>query len=172
MKTPKLTATILAALLAPAWAGAQKLDLNFPNLAAQAKEKAEVDLDGQALTTAMQMAKGKSEKAEAALSSVQGVYVRHYTFASDGAYRDSDLDPLRKQVEGNSAWSRIINVKEPKESTQIYLLKSGGFLVVNAEAKEVNVVEILGSIDLAHMQELVNSTIKYDLKAAAEGAKQ
>ena len=177
-----LTATAMAALLVPAWVAAQELKLDFPNLAAQAKEKAEVDLDSSAISAALAMAAGKNEKAGAlaksnALSGITAVHVRHYEFAAEGAYKDSDLDPVRQQAGGSSAWSRIVNVTEPKESTQIYMLKGdsgpGGLLVINSEAKEVNVVEILGTIDLAHLQEVVKSSISYDLKAAAAGqAKQ
>lgn len=177
MNIQTVPATILAALALPAWAAAQNipqtLDLNFPNLAAQAKEKAEVDLDESALAAAAKLAGGKKLNAEA-LSGVKGVHVRHYEFAAEGAYKDSDLDPLRQQAAGNQAWSRIINVKEAKESTQIYILKAdggpGGLLVINAEAKEVNIVEILGSVDLAHLQEVVKSSISYDLKASAGAA--
>ena len=168
---------ILATLIAPAWAAAQNapkaLDLNFPNLAAQAKEKAEVDLDADALAGAAQMVKAQKGVADA-LSGVKGVHVRHYEFAAEGAYKDSDLDSLRSKVAADSSWSRIINVKEPKESTQIFLLKGentlGGLLVINAEAKEVNVVEVLGNVDLSRLQEVVKSSISYDLKASAAHA--
>jgi hypothetical protein len=149
----------------------QVLDLNFPNFAAQAKKKAEVDLDASTLAGALQMA-GKKD-AEGALSGVKAVHVRNYEFAAAGAYKDSDLDPLRRQVAANSAWSRFLNVKEEHESTEIFFLQPqgndpGGFLLISAEAKEVTVVEILGTIELSHMQELVKSTISYDLKASAK----
>jgi Domain of unknown function (DUF4252) len=153
-----------AALLFSVAAAAQKLNLDFPNLAAQAKEKAEVDLDAAALTVLGQMPQTKG-----ALSGVSGVFVRHYEFAAAGAYSDSDLDPLRRQVEGDAAWSRIVSVKEAGESTQIFALKTGGapggLLVISAEPKEVTVVEILGTVDLAHLQEVVKSAIKFDLKS-------
>lgn len=170
MKT--LTVIAVAAFLAPAWAVAQNsgpaLDLNFPNLAAKASKKAEVDVDGNSLALA-------GRETANALAGVKGVHVRHYEFAEGGTYPASDLDPLRRQVEADSAWSRIVNVKEDGESTQIYILKTdsgpGGLLVISAEAKEVNVVEVLGTVDLAHMQELVKSTISYDLKAAGASGK-
>jgi hypothetical protein len=163
----KTFATAAAALLFSVAAASQKLNLDFPNLAAQAREKAEVDLDAAALT-----ALGQKRQGESALSGVTGVFVRHYEFAAAGAYSDSDLDPLRRQVEGDAAWSRIVNVKESGESTQIFALKTGGapggLLVIAAEPKEVTVVEILGTIDLNHLQEVVKSTIKFDLKSLGE----
>jgi hypothetical protein len=171
MKT--LTVTVMAAFLLPAFAAAQDLKLDFPNLAAKAKKKAEIDLDAAALAQASALA-GEKKAPAAALSGLKGVHVRNYEFAEAGAYADSDLDPLRQQVAGNSAWSRIINVKEEHESTQIYILKAnggpGGLLVIAAEAKEVSVVVVLGTIDLAHLQEVVQSSISYDLKASAANA--
>ena len=44
--------------------------------------------------------------------------------------------------------------------------KPGGFLLISAEPKELTVVHVVGSIDLASLQEVVNSTIHYDLKGA------
>jgi hypothetical protein len=172
MKT--LTATIMAAFLVPAFVAAQDLTLDFPNLAAKAKEKAEVDLDAATLAQAGALAGGKQGTA-GALSGLKAVHVRNYEFAEAGAYADSDLDPLRRQVAGNSAWSRIVNVKEEHESTQIYILKAadnqpGGLLVISAEAKEVTVVEVLGTVDLSRLQEVVKSSISYDLKASAANA--
>ena len=168
----KTFAIAAAALLFSVAAAAQKLNLDFPNLAAQAKEKAEVDLDSAALS-----ALGQKPETKGALSGVTGVFVRHYEFAAAGAYSDSDLDPLRRQVEGDAAWSRFVSVKESGESTQIFALKiggaPGGLLVISAEPKEVTVVEILGTVDLSHLQEVVKSTIKFDLKSpGGEGPKE
>jgi hypothetical protein len=179
-------AAVLAALMLPAFAisqersaptaGAQKLNLDFPDLAAKAREKAEVDLDaaalGQARQLAGQAADGKAKEAVNALSGVNGVHVRHYEFADANAYSDSVLDPLRKQVSANPAWSRIISVKEKNENTEIFIMvpgavPAGGLLVISAEAKEVNVVEILGTVELGRLKELVKSSISYDLKASA-----
>ena len=160
------TFVIGAAALVFSMAGAaQKLNLDFPNLAAQAKEKAEVNLDGAALA-----ALGQKPETKNAFSGVTAVFVRHYEFAAAGAYSDSDLDPLRSQVKRDPNWSPMVNVKESGESTQIFMLKTGGtpsgLLVVSAEPKEVTVVEILGTGDLAHLQEVVKSTIIYDLKSS------
>jgi hypothetical protein len=169
-----LTATVITALALPVFAAAQKLDLDFPNLAAAATEKAEVDVDGSTLAQAAALAGGKAGPADA-LSGVKGVHVRHYAFATEGAYKDSELEPLRKHVAADSAWSRIVNVKEEHGSTQIYILKTdsgpGGLLVISSEAKEVNVVEVLGTIELSRLKEVVDSSIKYDLQAAANAAK-
>ena len=158
-------------------AAAQKLDLNFPNLAAAAKEKAEVDLDGDTLAAARGIAGAKAPAG--AFSGVKKFMCGTTSFGAPGAYANSEIDPLRKQVAADASWSRIVSVQEKNESTQVYLLKPGadsastspgGLLVIATEPKEVTVVELLGSVDLAHLarlQELVQSSISYDLKSAA-----
>jgi len=142
----------------------QTLDVNLDALAAKAKEKAEVTLEGSLLTQALQSA---PDKVKSAVANVTRILVRHYEFEKTGAYADTDLDGLRQQV---STWSRILNVKEEHESTEIYMLskegKPAGFLLIAAEPKELTVVHVVGSIDLASLKEVVNSTIHYDLKSA------
>jgi hypothetical protein len=160
-----LTAMFCLALSLPA--RAQGVDINLDSLSAKAKEKAEVTLEGSLLTQALQKA---PEKVKGAVANVSRVVVRHYEFATDGQYADSDLEAIRKQVSNSAGWSRVINVKEEHESTEIYMLsqngKTAGFLLISAEPKELTVVHIVGSIDLASLQAVVKSTISYDLKSA------
>jgi hypothetical protein len=147
-------------------ARSQGLDINLDTLAAKAKEKAEVTLEGSLLTQALQQA---PEKAKGVVANVSRVVVRHYEFATTGQYADSDLAAIRKQV---ATWSRVINLKDEHESTEIYMLsqdgKPGGFLLIAAEPKELTVVHIVGSVDLASLRAVVESTIHYDLKAAGQ----
>lgn len=161
MKT-LLTATLGLAMLASA--SAQTLDLNLDALAAKAQDKAEITLEGPLLVQALQMA---PDKVKGAIANVTRVVVRHYEFAQTGQYADTDLDAVRKQV---SSWSHLLSVKEEHESTEIYMLsqdsKPAGFLLISAEPKELTVVHVVGSIDLASLKEVVNSTIHYDLKSA------
>ena len=104
--------------------------------------------------------------------------MRHYEFDQPGQYSDADLEAIRKQASSGSGWSRILNVKQEHESVEIYILKtspggkSAAFLLIAAQPKELTVVHVVGSIELASLQEVVNSTIHYDLKSkpAAEPA--
>jgi len=167
MKT-LLTVTFALALLP---AGAQTLDINLDALSAKAKDKAEITLEGPLLTQALQAAPDKVKGVAANLSRL---LVRHYEFAQTGQYSDADLDGIRKQVSSGTGWSRILNSKEEHESVEIYMLtsqgsKPGGFLLIAAEQKELTVVNVVGSIDLtslASLQEVVKSTIAYDLSTA------
>jgi len=147
-------------------ARSQGLDINLDTISAKAKEKAEVTLEGSLLAQALQAAPAN---VKSAVANVSRVVVRHYEFATTGQYADSDLNGIRKQV---STWSRVINVKEEHESTEIYMLsqdaKPAGFLLIAAEPKELTVVHVVGSVDLASLRAVVNSTIHYDLKSAGE----
>jgi hypothetical protein len=154
----------LTVALVPAWG--QKLELQFDKLAAKARQKTEVDLDRSAIGLFLKNSGAKG--LDSVLSGVTGVAVRNYEFDQAGAYSDTDLELLRKQVAGAAGWSRIINVKEDRESTEIYMFSQGdtpgGFLIISAEPKELTVVHVQGTIQLAQLQELVQSSIKFDLK--------
>ena len=161
MKT-LLTVTFGLSLLIPA--GAQTIDINLDKLAAKAKEKAEITLDGSMLAEALKTA---PEKVKGSISNVSRLTLRHYEFEKPGEYADADIEAIRKQASSSSGWSRILSSKEEHESVDIFMLnqggKPGGFLLVAAEEKELTVVYVVGSIDLASLQEVVKSTIKYDL---------
>ena len=107
------------ALSAPA--RAQGLDINLDTLSAKAKEKAEVTLEGSLLAQALQIAPAN---VKSAIANVTRVVFRHYEFATESrAVLDPDLDAIRKQV--SDPWSRLLNVKEEHESTEIYMLTQG-----------------------------------------------
>jgi hypothetical protein len=160
--TTFITTMFCLALSTPA--RSQGLDINLDTVSARAKEKVELTLEGPLLARALQTARSN---VKTAIANVSRVVVRHYEFEDTGQYSDTDLEAIRKQV---ANWSRVINVKEERESTEIYMLsqdgKPAGFLLISAEPKELTVVHVVGSIDLASLRAVVNSTIKYDLKTA------
>jgi hypothetical protein len=157
--------TLLTMLFVAVLAPAQALDINLDALGAKAKDKAEITLEGALLTQALQMAPAKVKDS----AKISRILLRHYEFEKSGQYSDADLESVRKQVSNNS-WSRILNVKEEGESTEIYMSmgsdgKPAALLPITAEAKELTMVHVVGSIDLASLKEVVNSTIHYDLKS-------
>jgi hypothetical protein len=172
-----VVAAVLAGMALAPFAGAQKLELKFEAIAAKASQKAEVDLDGGLLKLATQYGLSKKDKDGKSpvgdlLSGVQEVHVRHYEFAKAGAYSDQDLEPLRKQVSEGAGWSRVLNVKEKDESAEIFVQSQGGkvgsCLILAAEAKELSVVYLMGTLTLAQMKELVDSNVMYNLAALAD----
>jgi hypothetical protein len=151
-------------------ARSQGLDINLDTLSSKAKEKAEVTLEGSLLAQVLQAAPAN---VKSAVANVSRVVVRHYEFEKAGQYSDTDLDGVRKQVSNGAGWSRVLNVKEEHESTEVYMLtsqdgKPTGFLLISAEPKELTVVNVVGTVDLASLRAVVNSTIHYDLKSAGQ----
>jgi hypothetical protein len=156
---------LVATFSLAAWA--QTTDFNLDAVAARAKDKAEVTLEGPLLQQALQMAPPTLKDK---LGTVKKVVIRHYEFAELGQYADSDLDNIRSVTSRGPDWARIINVNEEKQRVEIYTqsqdAKITGLLLMVAQPKEVTVVQVEGSIDVASLQELVKSTIHYDLKSA------
>lgn len=154
---------ILAVALAPAWG--QKLDFNFDNLAAKARDKAEVSIEGPLLDILKNKTSAKGT--DGVFANVTGLFIRNYEFAKAGEYTEADLASLRKQVAGAPGWSRIINVKDGDETSEIYQYSAGGKpagFLISAEPKELTVVQIEGSVQLAQLHELVESSVQFDLK--------
>ncbi len=149
-------------------ASAQKLDLKLDPLAAKAADKAEVDLDGALLKLALQHGVSHDDF----LSGVREIHVRHYEFEKAGSWSDKDLEPLRKQVSEASGWSRVLNVKEDGENTEVFVLSQGGkvgsCLIVAAEAKQLSVVYLMGTLTVAQMKHLVDSDSLDSLTDLAE----
>lgn len=127
------------------------------SLAAKASRKTVVDLDGGVLGSAKQ----KFQMGDHMPATLEEVHVRNYEFSKPGGYSDQDLEPLRKQLGAGSGWSRIINIKEKQESTEIYSQsrgdKLGGFLVVACEAAEVSIVHLVGALTPEQVKELAGS---------------
>lgn len=154
---------VLALLIAPVWA--QKLDFNlngfFDRLGAKAKEKQEVNLDADVLQKL-------APEMKLPVGSVKAVVVRNYEFEKKGEYDVSQLADLGKQAR-DGGWTRIITAKEDDELTEIYILKQGdqmaGLLVIAAEATELSVVYIEGNVSMDQLDEVVESSIKYDTKS-------
>ncbi len=168
--------TLLAGtMMLAAPASAQKLDLKFDGLAAKASEKAELDLDGGLLRLAMRHGLGNDGNASAGgwLSGIKAIHIRNYEFDQTGAYSEKDLEPLHKQVSEASGWSRVVNVKEKDENTEIFVSIQGGnitgCLVVSAEARELTVVHLVGTLTLAQAKELADSDALHGLTGMADG---
>ena len=171
-----LTATaILAALALASAATAQRLDLKLDALAARASEHNIVDLNSSQLRALSGMAAQKksaqSEKLQKALEGVDSVRVWNFEFAGPGQYGDAELAPIRQQLH-SPGWSCVISSREKHETTEIYVMtisgKMAGLAILAAEPKELTVVNIAGAVPLADLQELVSSSIKFDLSKLKE----
>jgi len=161
-------ALVAFTLLVPITASAQggRLNLSFlDRLGERASEKQEVTIDRSMLSTAGSALVGKGPNAEAAkqvLSELEGVYVRSYEFDDPKAYSMDDINAIRKQLSA-PGWSRIVaNEEKDKagnwELQEVWLFnpggKLGGIFIINAEPGELQVVNIVGAIDLLKLASL------------------
>ena len=165
----KTTLALVAfTLLIPVAASGQdgRVDLSFlDRLAARASEKQEVTIGPDLLMSsgaALIAAGPKAEAAKQIVSELKGIYVRSYEFDDDKAYSMDDINAIRKQLSA-PGWVKIVSNEEKDKTGQwelqeIYLFqpvgKINGILIINAEPGELQVVNIVGPIDLAKLAAL------------------
>lgn len=158
-----LTVLVLLALPAACFAQTGRVKLpDFSDLAKRATESVVVTLDHDMLQSAIQFANPKdsdSAAANAAISGLEGVYVRSFTFAHDHDYSRADVDSILKQLHA-PAWSPMVSVHDAtkNEDVNIYLCRENGqtkgMVVVAAEPRELTIVNIVGNIDPAKLAQL------------------
>ncbi|MFN2237969.1 MAG: DUF4252 domain-containing protein [Thermoanaerobaculia bacterium] len=157
----KLIVVMFASALFAGTLSAQKIafDVDTRELSAKAIETVEVTLDGEILKLASKFLAAGEQDAEAAamIRGLQGIYVRSYTFAEDGAYDAAMLGRFRSQI--GTGWQKIVSVKSAdQENVEIYTHLKGdaitGLVVIAAEPRELTLVNIVGPIDLARLSSL------------------
>jgi hypothetical protein len=158
-------ALVAFTLLVPAAASAQgaRLNLSFlDRLAERASEKQEVTIDSSMLKTVGESFVPQGRNTEAAkqiLSQLEGIYVRSYEFDDPKAYSMDDINAIRKQLSA-PGWTRIVANEEKGrdgdwELQEVWLFnpggKLGGIFIINAERNELQVVNVVGPIDLSKL---------------------
>jgi hypothetical protein len=155
---------MMAALLAApvTWAQESKLNLDFAELTAKAKETVEVTLDASMLQFAARfLSERKPEEAEAKklIAGLKSVVVRVFEFDKPGEYSMTEVERFRSQLR-SPLWSRIVGVrsKADSENVDVFLKRNAdqvdGLVVIAAEPKELTIVSIDGPIrpeDLAKL---------------------
>jgi len=151
-------AVMLMIVAAPAWA--QRLNLNFGNLADTASESVEVTLDGPMLKLALGFLDPKDPEEGAArdmIRKLEGIYVKSFSFDTENAYDKSIVTRVRSQL--GPSWKKIVGVQSrPRESVDIYTDMRGesiaGLCIISAEPRELTIVNIVGPIDLKRLADL------------------
>ena len=129
-------------------------------LGANAKERNEVNLDKSMLA----IAGGKKGGRYGDLAGkMDFIVVRNYEYASKGQYQKSDLDALRHRLEGDG-WSHVVRNESEGETNDIVVKADReGFIsdmvVLNAEAKEVNIVHLRGHFRMEDVQGAMGSAM-------------
>ena len=96
------------------------------------------------------------------LISIQGVFVKRFEFEQEGAFTDSDVNPIRTQLQA-PGWSRIVSYINRKKdgnkmNVEVFLMTQGsiikGLAVLATEAKALTVANLVGPIDLQKLSQL------------------
>lgn len=139
-------------------------------LGANAKERNEVNLDKNTLA----LAGGKKGGRYGDLAQkMDFISVRNYEFAQKGQYQRSDLEALRHRLEGNG-WSHIVRNESDGETNDIVVKGDReGFLsdmvILNAEAKELNIVHLRGHFRMEDVQGATGGTMGVGMGALGSG---
>ena len=129
-------------------------------LAARANHVTEVTLDKNMLAFAAKFMKDDDDKeARDMIQNLKGVYVREYEFDKDNSYTAQELEGLRNYFK-TADWSPMVHerTKNVADGTDVYIkLVNGqmeGLFVLDAEARELSLVLILGPIDAEKISKL------------------
>jgi hypothetical protein len=150
-------------VLALALAGlplAAQIQIPLDGLAAKASDTTGIALDQSMLKLAgnfLAGSKAQDPGFQKVLNGLKSIVVKKYTFAQEGAYQNSELEPLRALLL-TGGWGQMITREVKGGQSSIYVKSDGGQIagvtVVAAQPKQVVVVSVEGSIDLAKLAEL------------------
>lgn len=159
---------VAAALLAlPALAAAadpgQLRMPDFSALSKKATRSVDISLDPSLLRLAGLAIDNDSDANSPAVGDLvrglKGIYVRSYTFNQPGEYSKADVDAVLAQLLA-PGWQPVVSTHDLKEGgkVDIYLRRTGdktdGVAIIASQPRELTIVNIVGSIDLAKLARL------------------
>lgn len=155
---------------------AQALTMNLDQLVDRAEAASVLKLSGteiQAFTRTLAAGTNTDTKQVAqVLENVRVLEIYNLDF-STGPFHLDELDPLRQQAT-SAGWDRVFASRERETTNEIYLFKRegeiDGMLILAAEPLDLTVVYVEGSFDLTHLEEVVSSSIEYELQTTIQGA--
>lgn len=152
----------LPALSAAADPGRLQLP-DFSGLARKATQSVDISLDPSLLRLAGGAISNDNGANGAAVNDliqgIRGIYVRSFTFDRPGEYSKADVSAVLAQL-GAPGWQPVISTHDVKEGNDvdIYVLRRGGrtdgLAIIAAQPKQLTIVNIVGSIDLAKLAQL------------------
>ena len=139
-----------------------KIPESFDKLASKAREVVDIKLDENLLTVSGKSHDGKEthvlgDKKHA--DKIKGGFVRSYEFDQEGEYTKADVEAIRDQLNA-SGWNCIVNVRNNKkaETAQVCFHSTGGngdgIAILAAEPKELTIINLIGTGDLADLGSL------------------
>jgi hypothetical protein len=164
LRSVTLTCALLALPALAAAADPGRLQLpDFSALSKKATQSVDISLGPSLLQLAGGIVSDDSDAKSAAVNDlikgIRGIYVRSYTFDRPGEYSKADVKALQAQVLA-PGWIPVVSTHDLKQgdTVDIYLLRNGnrtdGVAIIAAEPRELTIVNIVGSIDLARLARL------------------
>jgi hypothetical protein len=136
---------------------------DFSALSKKATQSVDISLDPSLLHLASGAINNDSGGNGAAVNDliqgIRGIYVRSYTFDKSGEYSKADVGAVVAQLLA-PGWQPIVSTHDLKkgDKVDIYMRRSGdrtdGLVIIAAEPRELTIVNIVGSIDLAKLAQL------------------
>ena len=150
----------LVLIVAAVPATAQRINLDFPDLADKATEVVDVTLDANMLRLASKFLSGTDADERAVrdvIGGLEGIYVRSYEFAKEGEYDRSLIDKVKSQL--GPSWKPLVTVRsKTKENVNIMADMHGdkitGLIIIATEPREFTIVNINGPIDIDRLADL------------------
>ena len=161
LKTIALASLVVLGAAATALAQNARIQTSqLDALSAKASQTVDVNIDERLIQlTARFIGKDPNDvKIKDIVNGLKGIYVKSFEFEKEGEYSAADLESVRSQLR-NSAWSKIVNVQSKKDgSVEVYLMSNAtqvsGLAVLASDAKEITVVNIIGSVNLEKLTQL------------------
>jgi hypothetical protein len=159
-----LTCALLTLPAVAAAADPGRLQLpDFSALSKKATQSVDISLDPSLLGLASSAidndSAGNGPAVHDLIKGIRGIYVRSYTFDHPGEYSKADVKAVEAQLL-TPGWVSIVSTHDLKQGSNvdIYLRREGnrteGLAILAAEPRELTIVNIVGSIDLAKLARL------------------
>ena len=169
---------MLLGTFTPAFGQNPKLDIqNLEPLAKKASEVVDVNLDGALLKLAAKFMTDEDDREGLEIvKNLKGIYVKNFEFDKPGEYSPADVQAIRSQLQ-TPPWYRIVSAqsKHEGETSEVYLMTASdggsilGMAIIDAEPKELSVVNIVGPIDIDKLSSLEG---KMGIPRLGEGTKE
>jgi uncharacterized protein DUF4252 len=166
-----------ACLALPVLAVAQAPQLRLPSFSSlreQATESVDITLGWMSLHLMAWLMDDRdpdSAEVKKTLRGLKSVQIRNYSFDSDFAYPQQEIDALRAQL-SQPGWSRLVQVRnrEKQEDVDIYVALEDhtvrGLAIIACEPRELTVLNIVGTVDLEQVARLRRTLTPHDKHSA------
>jgi hypothetical protein len=129
-------------------------------IASRASDVSEVTLDKSMLGFASQFMDKDDKSVKSLVEGLDGIYIRNYEFAKEGAYTKEEIDQLRAYFTNGGEWKSLVKERSQKDGESSDILvkmvngQNHGMFILTAEPKEISIVFILGPIQMDELKHL------------------